>query len=140
MEKEEMVIGILFSKDESKVLLILKDHPDWQRGKYNFPGGHIENNETPRECVIREMREETGLGALIWWPVGTMEGEGWFVHILSTKDDGNFELQCRTEEVPKWFPVNQLPENIIPNLRWLVPLALDKLNNDDCFQTANITY
>lgn len=26
-----------------------------------FPGGHIDENEAPHECAIREVREETGL-------------------------------------------------------------------------------
>lgn len=27
---------------------------------WNFPGGHIEQNETPEQACIREVREETG--------------------------------------------------------------------------------
>ena len=31
-------------------------HPGW-----GFPGGHINRNERPEECVVREMREELGV-------------------------------------------------------------------------------
>jgi len=35
----------------------------WHRklGVWLYPGGHVEPNETPREAVIRELEEETGL-------------------------------------------------------------------------------
>jgi len=30
-------------------------------GVWLYPGGHVEDNETPDEAVVREVREETGL-------------------------------------------------------------------------------
>lgn len=43
--------------DEDKVLLL--KHPKLQ--KWLPPGGHLEPNEIPPECAIREAFEETGL-------------------------------------------------------------------------------
>jgi len=42
---------------DGKVLLI----PHSKLGKWLPPGGHVELNETPPECAIREALEETGL-------------------------------------------------------------------------------
>ncbi len=41
--------------------MIRKNRPDWQAGKLNFPGGHIEEGEEPQIAAARELFEETGL-------------------------------------------------------------------------------
>jgi 8-oxo-dGTP diphosphatase len=45
-----------------EVLLLLrnKKDDDFHRGKYIGIGGRLEPGETPLECVIRELKEETG--------------------------------------------------------------------------------
>lgn len=32
-----------------------------ENGKWAFPGGHLEENETPSQAVLRELEEETGI-------------------------------------------------------------------------------
>ncbi|MDE1846215.1 MAG: NUDIX domain-containing protein [Candidatus Micrarchaeota archaeon] len=54
--KTDLTVGACIV-NESKVLLVLHA----KLNKWLFPGGHIENNETPDEAVIREVKEETGL-------------------------------------------------------------------------------
>ena len=41
-----------------EVFLQLKNRPKWQEGKFNFPGGKVEPNEVPIECVVREFKEK----------------------------------------------------------------------------------
>lgn len=43
-------------------LLLLKRHPDKPQGStWGVPGGKIEEGESIRDCVIREIQEEAGL-------------------------------------------------------------------------------
>lgn len=49
---------MLYKKDHS-FLVIDRLKKDWPG--INFPGGHVEANESVEESVIREMKEETGL-------------------------------------------------------------------------------
>jgi 8-oxo-dGTP pyrophosphatase MutT (NUDIX family) len=47
------VLGIIFNKELDKVLLILKNRPDFAKGKYNGVGGKHEANETDQACASR---------------------------------------------------------------------------------------
>ena len=49
-------------KDGAYLLLHrVKKKADVNEGKWVGIGGHFEEGEGPRECVLREVREETGL-------------------------------------------------------------------------------
>lgn len=49
----------------SQILLITRGHEP-SIGKWAFPGGHLDYNEDPKDCVLRELREETGvIGTLV---------------------------------------------------------------------------
>lgn len=44
---------------DDMILVQMRKKKDWPG--LTFPGGHVENNETLEESVIREIKEETGL-------------------------------------------------------------------------------
>ena len=54
---EKQFTATVYIIDEGKVLLLF--HPKLQ--KWLPPGGHLEKNELPTDCAIREAFEETGL-------------------------------------------------------------------------------
>ena len=59
-----MKIGTLcYIKHNGKTLMLhrIKKEIDMHKGKWNGLGGKLEPGETPEECVIREVREESGL-------------------------------------------------------------------------------
>jgi 8-oxo-dGTP diphosphatase len=121
----EYVAGFLFSPDEKEVLLIHKKRPVWQAGKLNGIGGHIELGETPLEAMRREFLEETGLDIPAWVHCVDLYGNDWLVHFFYTCGYLYYAKSMTDEEVFP-FPVENLPENIIPNLKYLIPLCLDK--------------
>jgi 8-oxo-dGTP diphosphatase len=61
---KKYVLGFLFNDEKTKICLIQKNRPDWQRGKLNGVGGKIgdmRKSELPDDAMIREFREETGV-------------------------------------------------------------------------------
>lgn len=54
-------------------LFVEQDVPGGHR--WVLPGGGIEAGESPRECVAREVREETGLSVTVDGPVATYDFE-----------------------------------------------------------------
>ena len=43
---------------DGKILIARRRTDDRQAGKWEFPGGTLESDETPQECLQREMQEE----------------------------------------------------------------------------------
>jgi len=58
--KIESTATAFITNHQGKVLLIKRTKDPW-KNLWGFPGGHVNKNETPRQAVIREVREETGL-------------------------------------------------------------------------------
>ena len=59
MKTINVLCGIIF--DSKKRLLITRRGSGDFKGKWEFPGGKLENNETEKECLIREINEELNI-------------------------------------------------------------------------------
>lgn len=129
----ESVLGFAFAPRAEAgrlpwVALVLKDHPDWAKGKLNGVGGAVEPPEEPRAAMAREFREETGVEtAEADWrlvaTVGTAARHTMYVYAARLPDA--VTLNDDGPEPADWFAADLLPKTVLPNLRWLVPLCLD---------------
>jgi 8-oxo-dGTP diphosphatase len=55
----EVVCGVILDGD--KVLCVQRSETMSLPLKWEFPGGKIEKNETPQQCLYREIKEELGV-------------------------------------------------------------------------------
>lgn len=122
------VVGFAISRDHRKVALILKNRPKWQIGLLNGIGGHIKEDETPAEAMIREFQEEAGLKLFGWDNFITLAFKDsivWFFRIFVDYTDLETTTSPTDEEVNIYDikDLDKLP--VIPNLQWLIRLALD---------------
>lgn len=124
------VVGFMFNGKETDVLLIEKQKPQWQIGKFNGIGGKVEENESSLEAMVREFKEETGIYSGNWKYIITMKGDDWSVDVFTCKSNNVFSFKSMESEQVNLIPLYQLDDyDLISNLYWLIPMCLDK--NDD---------
>lgn len=129
------VVGLLFCHDW--IAMVEKAKPAWQAGLLNGIGGKVELEESFDKAMRREWTEET---------LGDMEVIPEWRHFLTLKDGGAvvafYAARCDDfsvmEALPtfndanermKWVTVRKVVNgevDIVPNLRWVIPLALDR--------------
>ena len=64
-----VVVGVL-TKPKKRQVLLIKRGIEPGKGEWALPGGFVEEDETPKEAVLREIKEELGVEASIEGLVG----------------------------------------------------------------------
>lgn len=119
--------GLMFSEDRTKLAMVLKSKPAWQCGLFNLVGGKIEEGEAPEVAVAREFQEETGvISSPSEWEYFTMlDGEWGQVYFYRMFDDRVLNVTTMEEEMIQLIDPLRIPQNVVGNVRWLVPMAMD---------------
>jgi len=115
---------ILFIKDE-QVLLSRRFQTGFEDGNYSLPAGHTEPGETFTVALIREIEEETGVELS---PEHVTVSHIMHRRAVSRENIDVFFVAKNWTGTPKnlepekcddlsWFPLNSLPQNIIPYVR-----------------------
>lgn len=125
---EEMVVGFLFTTicDILCVVLIEKQRPEWQKGKLNGVGGHMEKGESPLKTMTREFEEEAGITVDDWHVDIIMKSDLWRVYFFSTFAPYEIvkNVESKTDEEIIIIPVEKIHEYpVISNLKWIVPFC-----------------
>lgn len=123
------VAGFLFDKSLNLVVLIEKQTPEWQRGKWNGVGGKIEPGETPLQAMTREFKEEAALEITDWTQYCTLRGRNSEIHFFYSIMDAAEVMNVRTltkEQLGIWSlaRVSMWSFPLLPNIRWILPMAL----------------
>ena len=126
----EYVVGLV--TDGSYMAFIRKNRPQWQRGLLNGIGGKVEENESHKQAMVREFREETGLTieASRWRLLANMEYPAQAHIVFYTAKVSHDELSSLKSETDERVEVHSVeyphmyPQRFIHNLHWLIPLAL----------------
>lgn len=128
------VLGFLFDTDKKFVLLITKARGTFsgtdrtQVDRINGIGGHIEAGEASGRVMECEFWRETGLVLFGWRRFGRLYGKEFEIYLFRNLAPLEVlaKAQKTTDEPPTVFRISDLEMNeaIIPNLRWMIPMAL----------------
>lgn len=132
---KKYTLGFVFDGYTNNVLLIRKSKDDWQKDRLNGLGGSMEDGETSRQCVSREVFEEANvwIDPTEWVEVGALEGPDWLVYVFTvlSLNTNNLISNSPNEGEVDWYNSVVLPIEVINNLKWLVPLCRDRLRRKD---------
>ncbi len=129
-------------KDDNYLLLHrVKKEVDVNKDKWIGVGGKFENDETPEECLLREVKEETGLTltkfdyrALITFISDKWETE--YMHLFTASEYEGDIIECNEGEL-KWIKKSEI-ENL--KLWEGDKIFLKKLDESKNFFTLKLRY
>ena len=89
-----------------------KKKHDVNHDKWIGVGGKFEADEMPEECLLREVKEETGLSLLNYQYRGilTFIADGWeseYIHLYTAADFTGELMEC-SEGTLEWVPKDQI--------------------------------
>lgn len=105
------VIAAIIRQDDQVLLCQRKEGA--LAGKWEFPGGKIENGETPEECLVREIEEELGIAINvenIYQAVHTHYDHGDFLVIGYLARHVEGEISLRVHSAYAWVDVGRLDD------------------------------
>jgi ADP-ribose pyrophosphatase YjhB (NUDIX family) len=119
---------VCFNREDDVLLLRHVFHPITP---WDLPGGWLEQDESPAECALRELQEETGLSVTLG-PMVRLTREMTPSHLGITFMGRLNEARPRpvlSSEIleARWFTADALPEKIRPGTRLAVESAVRQL-------------
>src|SRR5699024_1956240 len=105
-------------------------------GMWNGVGGKIEQGESPRQCILREIAEETNLqlnevtykGKVTWENIDGNSLGGMYTYVAEILENYVYKTPIKTEEgILDWKNLDWIlhPKNVgVANLRYFLPLLV----------------
>ena len=117
---------------EDKILLSRRANTGWMDGSLCIPGGHVEEDETPRQAAVRELKEE--LDVIV--DVDDLE----FICVASRNTSPNqyvsYEFVIRDKDIDfrnaepdkcselVWVDINNPPEDVIADFYEIIKQSI----------------
>lgn len=108
--------SLCYIEKDGKYLMLhrTKKEKDISKGKWLAIGGKFENEESPEECIIREVREETGLilKSMILRCIVTYVSKEWeteYMYVFTSKEFDGQLIECNEGDL-EWIEKKKIDE------------------------------
>lgn len=143
MEQKSRLTTLCYIENKGAYLMLhrISKKNDVNKDKWIGVGGHFEGDESPEDCLLREVREETGLTLTSWRFRGlvTFKAEGWDTEYmcLYTADKYEGEMITCNEGTLEWVK----KEDVLSLNLWEGDKIFFKLLNEDApFFSLKLSY
>lgn len=110
-----VAVGVIY---QNEGFFLTKRHETaHQGGKWEFPGGKVESDETVAQALARELNEEVGIDVLACQPLITIEhdyGDKKVCLEVFLVDNFHGEPTAQEGQVEGWFSLDELAELDFP--------------------------
>ncbi|PKR84469.1 NUDIX hydrolase [Heyndrickxia camelliae] len=129
---------ICFIKKGEQILMLNRVKSPWM-GIWNGVGGKIEKGEEPKESVLREILEETGISlkdvdykGVVTWLVDGIRTGGMHAFVAEIPETFEYHTPVSTDEgILAWKNISWIlhPENLgLANVKYFLPQMLEDSN------------
>lgn len=134
--------NICFIKQDRNILLLNREKPSWM-GAWNGVGGKLEPGESPRDSVMREVQEETGLlldrvvfKGLVTWGMNQNNYGGMYLYLADLDAHFPYPTPVKTDEgILDWKDIDWIlhPKNVgvATNIPKFLPIVLQ---DEACYE------
>ena len=145
--KSMIVVDLMLTRTneitgKKEVLLALRKNTGYNDGKYELPGGHVEENEDLMNAMVREANEELGINLKvedlkIEHILHNYKGNRLNFIITTKKNEGDLQIgeldKCERLE---WFDIENLPKNIYKKAENVIK----EINNGIFYDNSDFLY
>jgi 8-oxo-dGTP diphosphatase len=127
----QQVVGAALVRD-GRVLAARRTTPAAAAGRWEFPGGKVEDGETPDAALVREVAEELGIVIVVRrWLAGTAPIGTAYELSVAVADLVTGEPQPVEHDQVRWLSADELDDvnwldpdrPFLPELRHVLPLT-----------------
>ncbi len=129
---------ICFIRQGDNILLINREKPSWM-GSWNGVGGKLEKGETPEECILREVLEETSIrlqnveykGVVTWVEDGIFSG-GMYAFVADIPKNFSYITPKKVREgILDWKNISWILNSKNTGVALNIPMFLPKMLNEN---------
>ncbi|WP_416306112.1 8-oxo-dGTP diphosphatase MutT [Neptunicella sp. SCSIO 80796] len=128
MKVVEVAVGVI--KRDNTIFITKRADNLHQGGKWEFPGGKKERNESISQALGRELQEEIGIETISHQPMMVIEhhyGDKQVRLDVHLVDEFDGEPYGKEGQQGKWVPINQLDEYEFPAANQQILTYIQKL-------------